>query len=402
MDLVLDHVRIASMEPGAAPYGVPAGDALAVRDGRIAWIGASASAPPAARRVDARGRWLTPALIDCHTHLVHAGNRAREFERRLAGASYEEIARAGGGIAATVSATRAATEDELVAQALPRVRALAAEGVTVIEVKSGYGLDVDNELKMLRAARRLSTVVPVTVRTTLLALHALPAEYRGRPDDYVDFTCERLLPAVAAAGLADAVDAFCERIAFDTRQVERLFECAARHELPVKLHAEQLSNVGGAKLAARHRALSADHLEHLDEEGAAAMGAAGTVAVLLPGAFAFLGEKQLPPLDALRRHGVPIAIATDNNPGTSPYSSLLLMLNLACSLFRLAPEEALAGATRNAAAALGLASTHGTVRVGKCADLVLWDVEHPAELAYSFGTHRPAAIVRAGEVLHAA
>lgn len=401
MDLVLRNVRLATMERGGEPYGCVPAAAIAVRDGRIAWIGPAAAAPQAARHIDGHGRWLTPALIDCHTHLVHAGNRAREFEMRLAGATYEEIAKAGGGIHATVAATRGASEGELLAQALPRARALADEGVGIVEVKSGYGLDLENELKMLRVARRLGDLVPITVRTTLLALHALPVEYRERPEAYVDFVCEALIPAAADGGLADAVDAFCERIAFSVPQVERVFEAAARHGLPVKAHAEQLSNLGGARLAARHGALSADHLEYLDEDGVAALARAGTVAVLLPGAFVFLRETQLPPIEALRRHGVAIALATDDNPGTSPYSSLLLMLNLGCSVFRLTPEEALAGVTRNAAQALGLERSHGTVAIGKSADVLLWDIGHPAELAYSFGTHRPAAIIRAGEVLRA-
>jgi imidazolonepropionase len=396
MDLVLSHLRLATMQPGGAPYGEAPFAALAFRGGRIAWMGRGAEAPAAARRVDGGGRWATPGLVDCHTHLVYAGNRAREFEMRLAGTSYEEIARAGGGIASTVRATRAASEDQLAALALPRLQRLAAEGVTVVEVKSGYGLDLEGELRMLRAARRLAEKASVTIRTTLLALHALPHEYAGRADAYVDFACDVLLPAAASAGLADAVDAFCERIAFDTAQVDRLFAAARRHGLPVKLHAEQLSNQHGAALAAKHRALSADHLEYLDEAGVAAMAGAGTVAVLLPGAFVFLGEKRLPPVDLLRRQGVPIALATDHNPGTSPYSSLLLMLNLACAAFRLTPEEALAGVTREGARALGMQATHGTLAVGKAADVALWDVEHPAELAYSFGTHRPASLYRDG------
>ncbi|HUJ00273.1 MAG TPA: imidazolonepropionase [Usitatibacter sp.] len=396
MDLVITDLRLATMEPGGAAYGEAPFDAIAFRAGRIAWMGPAAQAPPSAKRVEARGRWATPGLVDCHTHLVYAGNRAHELEMRLAGKSYEEIARAGGGIASTVRATRGASEEELVALALPRLRRLAEDGVTVAEVKSGYGLDLEAELRMLRAARRLATELPVTVRTTLLALHALPGEYAGRADDYVDFACEALLPAAAAEGLADAVDAFCERIAFSAAQVERLFRAAGARGLPVKLHAEQLSNQQGARLAAKYHALSADHLEHLDEPGVAAMAGAGTVAVLLPGAFVFLGEKRLPPVASLREHRVPIALATDHNPGTSPYTSLLLMLNLACAAFRLTPEEALAGVTREGARALGMQRSHGTLAVGKSADVVLWDVEHPAELAYSYGTHRPAAVYRAG------
>jgi imidazolonepropionase len=384
------------MEPGGAPYGEAPFDAMGFRGGRIAWIGPAREAPPAERRVDGRGRWATPALVDCHTHLVYGGNRAREFEMRLGGSSYEEIARAGGGIRATVAATRDASEEELLARALPRLQALCAEGVTVAEIKSGYGLDLETELKTLRVARRLGTMAPVTVRTTLLALHALPPEYAGRADEYVEYACNVVVPEAQASGLADAVDAFCERIAFDTRQVERIFQAARARGLSVKLHAEQLSNQRGAELAARYGALSADHLEYADEAGVAALAAAGTVAVLLPGAFVFLGEKQLPPVEALRRHRVPIAIATDHNPGTSPYASLLLMLNLACASFRLTPEEALAGVTREGARALGMQSTHGTLSPGKAADVVLWDIEHPAELAYSYGTHRPHAVYRGG------
>lgn len=396
MDAVICNVRLATMRADAGPYGASGAEAIAFHEGRIAWVGQAADAPQAARRIDGEGRWLTPGLIDCHTHLVHGGNRAREFEMRLAGASYEEIARAGGGINATVAATRAATEDELVAQALPRLRRLAEEGVTVVEIKSGYGLDVDNELKMLRAARRLGALLPVTVRATLLALHAVPKDYEGRADEYVEFVCEKLIPTVARTGLADAMDGFCDRIGFTAAQTERAFRAAREHGLPVKLHAEQLSNQHGAELAARFGALSADHLEYVDEAGVAAMAKAGTVAVLLPGAFFYLRETQRPPLELLRKHRVPIAIATDNNPGTSPYSSLLLMLNMACSAFLLTPEEALAGVTRAAARALGMQDTHGTLEAGKAADAVLWEVDHPAELAYSFGTHRPAAVFRHG------
>ena len=396
MDLLLTNLRLATLQPGGAPYGEAPFDALAFRDGRIAWMGRASEAPAAARRVDGGGRWATPGLVDCHTHLVYGGDRAREFEARLAGKTYEEIAREGGGIASTVRATRTASEEALVDAALPRLRRLVEDGVTVVEMKSGYGLDLESELKLLRAARRLGTLLPVTVRTTLLALHALPPEYAGRADDYVDHVCNVMLPRVAAEGLADAVDAFCERIAFDARQVGRLFEAARAAGLAVKLHAEQLSNQQGAAMAARYGALSADHLEYLDEAGVAAMAAAGTVAVLLPGAFVFLGEKQLPPVALLRKHRVPIAIATDHNPGTSPYSSLLLMLNLACAAFRLTPEEALAGVTREGARALGLQDSHGTLAVGKVGDVALWDVAHPAELAYSYGVHSPAVVFRHG------
>jgi imidazolonepropionase len=396
MDAVLSNVRLATMKAGAGPYGAVGANAVAFEAGRIAWIGDGASAPQATRRIDGAGRWLTPGLIDCHTHLVHAGNRARELEMRLGGVSYEAIARAGGGINATVAATRAASEDELVAQALPRLRRLVDEGVTVVEIKSGYGLDIDNELKMLRAARRLGELLPVTVRTTLLALHAVPREYEGRADTYVEFVCDKLIPTVARARLADAMDGFCDRIGFTPSQTERAFRTAREYALPIKLHAEQLSNQHGAELAARYGALSADHLEYVDEQGVAAMARAGTVAVLLPGAFFYLRETRSPPIDLLRKHGVPMAIATDMNPGTSPYSSLLLMLNMACASFRLTPEEALAGVTREAARALGMQDTHGTLEPGKAADAVLWDIDHPAELAYSFGAHQPGAIFRNG------
>lgn len=397
MDVVLSNVRLATMAANGMAYGVaPGANAIAFDGGRIAWLGPRAEAPAARRLADAGGRWLTPALIDCHTHLVHAGNRAREFEMRLAGATYEEIARGGGGIAATVAATRSASDQELLDQALPRLERLAAEGVAVVEIKSGYGLDLENELKMLRVARRLAERVPVTVTTTLLALHALPSDYAGRAEAYVDFVCDTLIPAAARQGLADAVDGFCERIAFSPAQVGRAFAAARAHGLPVKLHAEQLSNQGGAALAASHGALSADHLEYVEEDGVAAMAKAGTVAVLLPGAFFFLRETRLPPVELLRRHRVPIAIATDNNPGTSPYASLLLMLNMACTCFGLTPEEALAGVTREAARALGMSASHGTLEPGKAADVVLWDVDSPAELAYSYGTHRPHAIFRGG------
>ncbi len=397
MDLVVSNLRIASLDASiATPYGELDADAIAFEGGRIAWIGRASGAPTARATRDGGGRWATPGLIDCHTHLVQGGHRAREFELRLAGASYEEIARGGGGIQSTVAATRAASEEKLVAQALPRLQALAREGVTTVELKSGYGLDLEGEMTLPRAARRLGELVPVTVRTTLLALHALPKDYAGRADAYVDYACAELLPAAARAGLADAVDAFCDNVGFTPAQTERLFRAAKAHGLPVKLHAEQLSNQSGAALAARYQALSADHLEHLDDAGVAAMAAAGTVAVLLPGAYFFLRETKLPPIDALRKAGVPMAVATDNNPGTSPYASLLLMLNMACTSFRLTPEEALAGVTRAAAQALGLGASHGVLAAGRAADAVLWDVEHPSQLAYSFGTHRPHAVFRAG------
>jgi imidazolonepropionase len=373
--------------------GTPIKDGVvAITAERISWVGPRAQWRDKARTEhDARGAWITPGLIDCHTHLVYAGNRAHEFELRLKGATYEDIARAGGGILSTVKATRQASEDELLASAERRLRQWAREGATVIEVKSGYGLDRDTELKMLRVARRLSGL---TVRTTFLGAHALPPEYEGRADDYIELTCDALGQAHKEK-LVDAVDAFCERIAFTPAQTRRVFQKAKALGLPVKLHADQLSDSGGAALAAEHRALSADHIEHASEQGITAMRAAGTVAVLLPGAFYFLREKQLPPIGGLRAQGVSIAIATDHNPGTSPLTSPLLALNMACTLFRLTPDEALAGMTRNAARALGL-STHGSIEVGKQADLALWDVATPAELCYAIGANPCVGVMRNG------
>lgn len=368
--------------------GAPITDAaIAITDDRIAWAGARADLPDAFRGGvirDLGGRLITPALIDCHTHLVHGGNRAREFEMRLNGASYEDIARAGGGINATVAATRAATLDELIAAALPFVDSLIAEGVSVIEVKSGYGLDMETELRMLRVARALGQRRPVIVRTTFLGAHAIPPEFRGQADAYIDSVCIPALIAANDEGLVDAVDGFCEGIAFSPAQIERVFQAAQRLNLPVKLHAEQLSNLHGAALAARHGALSADHLEYLDADGAAAMAAAGTIAVILPGAFYTLRETRLPPIGLLRQHGVAMAIATDMNPGTSPMASILLAMNMACTLFRMTPSEALAGVTLHAARALGLPD-RGAIRAGYCADLAVWNVTDPAELAYRFG-----------------
>ncbi|MGH6959117.1 MAG: imidazolonepropionase, partial [Dongiaceae bacterium] len=368
-DSLWTNGRLATMAAGgtaaANPYGAIEGAAIAVKDGRVAWIGLLADLPGeparAARQLhNLGGRWVTPGLIDCHTHLVHGGDRAHEFELRLGGATYEEIARAGGGIRSTVAATRTASEEALVDSADLRLRALQAEGVTTVEIKSGYGLDTESESKMLRAARALGRHRPVTVRTSFLGAHALPPEYDGRADAYVDLVADEMLPAVAATGLADAVDAFCEKIAFTPEQTARIFEAAKRLGLPVKLHADQLSDLGGAALAARFGALSADHLEYTTADGVAALAASGTVAVLLPGAFYFLRETRLPPIAELRRAGVPIALATDNNPGSSPVTSILLTLNMACTLFRLTPAEALAGVTRHAARALGMSDSHGT------------------------------------------
>ncbi|MEM9144611.1 MAG: imidazolonepropionase [Pseudomonadota bacterium] len=371
--------------PGEAPID---NGAIAIAEGRIAWVGAKTDLPTDMRRWPAEtcgGRLATPALIDCHTHLVWGGNRADEFRQRLEGASYAEIARAGGGILSTVKATRAADEETLLAAALPRLDRLIADGVGTVEIKSGYGLDLETELRMLRVARAMAQVRPIRVVTTCLAAHALPPEFAGRPDAFIDFVCETVLPAAAAEGLADAADTFCEGIGFTPAQCARVFEAAAQLDLPVKLHAEQLSDLGGAALAARHGALSADHLEYLGPDGIAAMAIAGTVAVLLPGAFYTLRETQLPPVAALREAGVPMAVATDANPGSSPLTSLLLALNMGCTLFRLTPEEALAGATREAARALGLGDVTGTLARGKAADIALWDLEAPAELAYAIG-----------------
>lgn len=387
--MLLTNATIATMarSRGAAPYGLIERGAIAIEAGRIVWVGAEADAPEAHRageRRDLGGRLATPALIDCHTHIVHGGHRAGEFEMRLEGASYEEVARAGGGIVSTVAATRGAGEDDLVAAALARLDALIAEGVATVEVKSGYGLDIEAELTMLRAARRLARERPVRVRTSFLGAHATPPEYKGRSGAYLEEVCLPALDAAAEAGLADAVDGFCEGIAFSPEEIARVFDRAAKHRLPVKLHAEQLSNIGGARLAARHGALSADHLEYADAGDAAALAKAGTVAVLLPGAFYTLREASAPPVEAFRELGADMAVATDCNPGSSPLSSILLAMNMACTLFRLTPEEALAGATRNAAKALGLVDA-GMLAPGMRADLAIWDVETPAELAYRIG-----------------
>ncbi|KUJ84134.1 imidazolonepropionase [Ruegeria marisrubri] len=384
---VLAAARVATMDGSSEPYGMIAKGAAAIENGQITWVGAQDALPDRFRdwpREDLGGRLITPGLIDAHTHVVFGGNRAVEFEMRLNGASYEEIARAGGGILSTVNATRTAGEEELLADALPRVDALLAEGVSCIEVKSGYGLDRDTELRMLRAARRIETERPVRVKTTFLGAHAVPPEFKGKADAYIDEVCIPTLRVAHEQGLVDAVDGFCEGIAFDPAQIARVFDAAQELGLPVKLHAEQLSNLGGTKLAASYGALSADHIEYLDEDGVRAMSEAGSVAVLLPGAFYTLHETQIPPVDLLRSHNVPMALATDCNPGSSPLTSLLLTMNMACTLFRLTPLEALAGVTCNAARALGLDDT-GTIAAGKRADLAIWNVEHPAELSYRIG-----------------
>ena len=379
---------VAEGDPASGPvYGLVENGAMVLEGEHIAWAGALDALPgeysdlPA---TDLEGRLVTPGLIDCHTHIVHGGNRAREFELRLQGASYEEVARAGGGIVSTVSATREASEEVLLEDALPRVDALIAEGVCTLEIKSGYGLDIDTELKMLRVARAIGRERPVRVKTSFLGAHAVPAEYKNNADGYIDEIC---LPALAEAhdqGLVDAVDGFCEGIAFNPQQIERVFEKAASLGLPVKLHAEQLSNLDGTKLAARYGGLSADHLEYADESDAAAMAEAGMVTVMLPGAFYTLRETQLPPISAFRENNVPMAVATDCNPGSSPLSSLLLTMNMACTLFRMTPEETLAGATKHAARALGIEDA-GVIAAGMRADLAIWDVRHPAELSYRIG-----------------
>jgi len=386
-DRVWRNARLATLSADRPGLGVVEPGVVAALGARIAHVGPAAEAPAfdAAEVIDCEGRWITPGLIDPHTHLVYAGDRAHEFELRLGGATYEEIARAGGGIISTMQATRAASGAELVAAALPRLDAMIAEGITTLEVKSGYGLATPDELKMLRACRALGERRPVTVRTSFLGAHALPPEFAGDPDSYIDLVCGEMIPAIAAEGLADAVDAFCEGIGFTLDQTRRVFEAAASRGLPVKLHAEQISNLHGAEMAARFGALSADHLEHLDAAGIAAMAENGTVATLLPGAYYFTRETRAPPVAALRAAGVPMAIATDCNPGTSPLTSPLLVMNLAATLFRLTVDECIAGLTREAARALGVLDEVGTLDAGKRCDLAIWDIERPAELVYRMG-----------------
>jgi len=381
------NAQIATMTTGKS-YGLIENGAVVISADRIKWVGAEKELPDEFAGLQGKnleGRLVTPALIDCHTHLVYGGSRATEFELRLNGASYEEISRNGGGILSTVTATRKASEDELLAQSLPRLDAFLAEGVATIEIKSGYGLDIETEIKMLRVARQLGKERSVRVKTSFLGAHAIPPEFSGKADAYIDFVCEEVLPAVHYENLADAVDGFCENIAFSPNQISKVFEKAKSFGLPVKLHAEQLSNLGGARLAAKYGALSADHLEFLDQTGVEVMGESGTVAVLLPGAFYTLRETQLPPLDSLRKAEVPIAIATDCNPGSSPLTSILLCMNMACTLFRMTPEEALCGVTIIAAQALGIGDEVGTIEVGKKAELAVWNVDQPAELAYRVG-----------------
>ena len=400
-DAVWFNARIGTMTAADDNTTIESG-AVGVRDGHIAWVGATDSLPAEAlstcrEQRDCGGQLVTPGLVDCHTHLIYGGNRAQEFELRLKGASYEEIARAGGGINATVQATRRATDDELYEQALPRLECLMNDGVTTVEIKSGYGLNIESELKMLRVAQRLRQDLPVNIKATFLGAHAVPPEYAGRADDYIDLVCREMLPQVVAEGLADAVDAFCEGIGFTPAQVERVFIAAREHGLDIKCHAEQLSNLQGAVMAARCGALSVDHLEYLQDRDVQKIAQAGSTAVLLPGAFYFLRESKCPPISALRLHNVPMALATDSNPGSSPVLSLTLMLNMACTLFGLTPREALAGVTRNGARALGLEQQLGTLEVGKRADLVLWNVSDPAELSYVIGDRPCKAVMYKGQ-----
>jgi imidazolonepropionase len=397
------NASLATM--AGAGYGIIENGAVATKGGKIAWVGSMAELEKLSERGalmvhDVNGKWLTPGLIDCHTHLVYAGNRANEFAMRLEGKSYAEISKAGGGIASTMRAVRAADESELFAASEKRLHQLLNEGVTSIEIKSGYGLDTENELKMLRVARNLGNAYAVSVYTTFLGAHAVPPEYAGKADDYINMICNEMMPAVAKEKLADAVDAYCESIAFSIEQVTKLFNAARRFGIPVKLHAGQLTDMGGAQLAASYQALSAEHLEHISEDGVSAMSRAKTVAVLLPGAYYMLKEVQRPPVDLFRKHHVPVALATDCNPGTSPVCSLLLMLNMGCILFGLTPEEALLGVTRNAAQALGIANKVGTLEKGKDADLALWDIAHPSELSYHLGYNPCMGVIRHGKFIN--
>ncbi|AZN31474.1 imidazolonepropionase [Pseudoalteromonas sp. Xi13] len=392
LDLLLTDANIATMDSTIdAPYGAIENAALAIKNGEIVWLGEQSNLPSfdafATPTLSIKGQWLTPGLIDCHTHLIFAGSRAEEFEQRLQGVSYEQIAAQGGGIASTVKATRAADHEQLFVDAKDRLNTLLAEGVTTAEIKSGYGLDVENEIKILEVARLLNEHHPIDIKTTFLGAHALPPEYKGRADEYIDLVCTQMLEQVVANNLADAVDVFCENVGFSLAQTKQVFDAATKHNLPVKCHAEQLSNQQGAQLVAEYKGLSADHIEYLDENGVKAMAEVGTVAVLLPGAFYFLRETQLPPIDLLQKYNVPIAIASDFNPGTSPLCSVHLMMNMACTLFRLPPEQALAGVTRNAAQALGL-KDRGVLKVGARADIAHWQISHPAQLSYQFGVNK--------------
>ena len=394
------NIHLATMTDGSASYGAIENGALATSEGKIVWLGKEKELPEYDQNIvqviDGHGQWMTPGLIDCHTHLVYGGNRANEFEMRLQGKSYQEIANAGGGIVSTVKATRAASEEQLLTSALPRLTALHQQGVTTVEVKSGYGLDTATEIKMLKVAGQLAEKLPVTIKRTFLGAHALPIEYKDKPDAYIDLVCNEMMPQIAEQQLADTVDVFCEGIGFDIKQTERVFSAAQEHGLAIKVHAEQLSDLGGTELAAKFKALSSDHVEFLSLDGVKAMADANMTAVLLPGAFYFLRETQLPPIAALREHGVAIAIATDANPGSSPICSLQLMLNMACTLFRLTPTEALAGVTCYGAKALDLNDSKGQLKVGYDADLACWSIEQPAELCYQFGVNPLSSLFKAG------
>ena len=394
------NIHLATMTDGSNSYGEIEQGALAISDGKIVWLGKEQALPAFDKHqvevIDGKGQWMTPGLIDCHTHLVYGGNRANEFEMRLQGKSYQEIAHAGGGIISTVKATRAASEEQLLSSALPRLTALHHQGVTTVEVKSGYGLDTATEIKMLTVAGQLADKLPMTIKRTFLGAHALPTEYKDQPDAYIDLVCDEMMPIIAQQKLADTVDVFCEGIGFDIKQTERVFAAAKTHGLSIKVHAEQLSNLGATELAAKYNALSSDHIEFLSVDGVKAMAEADMTAVLLPGAFYFLRETQLPPIEALREQGVAIAIATDVNPGSSPLCSLQLMLNMACTLFRLTPAEAIAGVTCYGAKALGLSHVKGQLKVGFDADIACWNIEQPAELCYQFGVNPLASLIKAG------
>lgn len=395
------NVHLATMTEGSCGYGDIKYAALAIGDGKIVWLGKESDLPEYDKNrvdiIDGKGQWITPGLIDCHTHIVYGGNRANEFEMRLEGKSYEEIAQAGGGIVSTVKATREASEASLFASALKRLSSMQNEGVTTVEVKSGYGLDTKNELKMLRVATELGNHVAVDIKRTFLGAHALPVEFKDDPDSYIDLVCNEMLPAVAQENLADAVDVFCEGIGFNLEQTERVFQAAKKHNLAIKVHAEQLSNLGGTELAAKYNAHSSEHIEFLDEAGVEAMAAKNMVGVLLPGAFYFLRETQLPPIELMRKHGVAMAVATDANPGSSPIHSIQLMLNMACTLFRLTPAEAIAGVTCHAAKALGESYKKGQLAVGYDADIACWDINQPAELCYQFGVNPLTQLFKAGK-----
>jgi imidazolonepropionase len=400
-EVLFTGFNLATMTDSGSSYGEIKDGALAIGEGKILWIGSKDSLPVYDKSkvdiIEGHGQWITPGLIDCHTHIIYASNRSNEFEMRLQGKSYQEIAENGGGIVSTVQATRKATEAELYQSALKRLNALESEGVTTIEIKSGYGLDLENEVKMLKVAEKLQQNSVASVHKTFLGAHTVPKDYKDSPDEYINIVCDEMIPYIAKLKLANAVDVFCENIGFTIEQTERVFKAATKHNLKVKVHAEQLSNIGGTALAAKYKALSSDHIEYLDSAGVVAMAQAKMVAVLLPGPFYFIRETKLPPVDLLRKHNVPIAIATDSNPGTSPLNSILLMLNMACTLFKLTPNEALAGITCNAARALGAHNSIGQLMEGMDADIAIWDIEHPAELAYQFGVNPLKAVYKQGK-----